>query len=334
MAALSTANPTLLDLARVLDPNGKVTTEIVEILTSVNEILDDMTWQEGNLPTGHRSTIRTGIPAPTWRKMYGFVTPNKGTTAQITDACGMLEAYSEVDKALVDLSGNAAAFRMSEDAAHVEGISQELADTLFFGNEGSEPEAFTGLAPRFNSLSAANGENIIDAGGTGSDNNSIWLCVWSPRSGFGIVPRGSKAGLQQRDLGEVTVTDVSGQTAGLYQAYRTHYRFDAGLCIRDWRYFVRIANIDKSDRTKDAATGADLSDLMFQAIRKVPNLAAGRPAFYMSRDMATFLGRQTSNLTKNSTLTAENVGGRVIERFHGIPVRRCDVLAANEARVT
>src|SRR3546814_305333 len=169
MTSLATTHPTLLDLTKRLDPNGKIDI-IAKILTQENSILEDMVFSEGNLPTGHRSTIRTGLPVPTWRKLYGGVQPSKSRTAQVDDACGMLEAYAEVDRKLADLNGNTAAFRLSEDRAHIEGIAQEMAQTTFYGNEGTEPEAFTGLAPRYNSLSAENGDNIVSAGGSGSDN--------------------------------------------------------------------------------------------------------------------------------------------------------------------
>jgi len=178
MATLSVVNPTLADVAKATDPDGKIAT-IVEILNETNEMLDDMVWVEGNLPTGHRTTIRAGLPAPTWRKLYGGVQPNKATNVQVTDTIGMLEAYAEIDKALADLNGNSAAFRMSEDRAHIEGMSQEFSSTLFYGNEGTAPEEFTGLAPRFNDNSGpANADNIILGGGSGSDNNSIWLISW------------------------------------------------------------------------------------------------------------------------------------------------------------
>jgi len=193
MTTLSVTNPTLLDLAKMLDPDGKVAT-IVELLNETNEILDDMTWMEGNLPTGHRTTIRTGIPEPTWRKLYGGVQPNKGTTVQVTDSCGMMEAYAEVDKALADLNDATAAFRLSEDRVHLEGMNQSLADALFYASEATTPEKFTGLAPRYNSTSAANGENIIKGGSSDTDNTSIWLVVWGPQTVHGIIPKGSKAG--------------------------------------------------------------------------------------------------------------------------------------------
>jgi hypothetical protein len=334
MATLSVRNPTLLDLAKASDPDGKIAT-IVEILNETNEILDDMTWVEGNLPTGHRTTIRSGLPAPTWRKLYGGVQPNKATNVQVTDNTGMLEAYAEIDKALADLNGNTAAFRFSEDRAHIEGMNQEMADTIFFGNEDTEPEAFTGLAPRFNSLTADNGDNIIDAGGTGTDNGSIWLVIWGPNTCHGIVPKGSTAGLQMNDKGQVTLEDASdGSNSGRMEAYRTHYRWDAGLTVRDWRFIVRIANIDRSNRTADASSGPDLPDLMFQATDLVPNMAMGRAVFYMDRDMRGFLRRQIPNATGLSTLTMENVGGKMLNAFQGIPVRRVDALSADEARIT
>lgn len=331
MATLSSDNPTLLDLAKITDPDGRIAS-VVEILNQTNEVLADMSWMEGNLPTGHRTTVRSGLPAPTWRKLYGGVQPNKSTTVQITDNTGMLEAYAEVDKALADLNGNTNAFRLSEDRAHIEGMNQEIAETLFFGNEGTEPEAFTGLSPRFNDLSAANADNIIDAGDT-ANLRSIWLVVWGPNTCHGIVPKGSQAGLQVNDKGVVTIEDVDGN-GGRMEAYRTHYRWDAGLTVRDWRYIVRIANIDKALLTADLSTGVDLSDLMFQAMDLVPNLSFGRPVFYMARDIRTKLRQQTADKVKNSTLTIENVGGVPLMSFHGVPVRRVDALAADETQVT
>ena len=332
MAVLADTHPTLLDLAKRSDPDGTIA-DIVEILNQVNEILLDMVWQEGNLVTGNRTTIRTGLPAPTWRKMYGGVQPTKSKTVQVTDNCGMLEAYGEVDKALADLNGNTAAWRLSEDRPHIEGMSEEIADKIFYGNEGTLPEAFTGLSPRFNLSTANNGANVIKADGAGSDNASIWLCVWGPNTGYGIVPKGSKAGLQMEDKGQVTIENIDGN-GGRMEAYRTHYRWDAGLTIRDWRYFVRIANIDKSNLTPDAATGSNLPNLMFQAIDRIPNLKAGRAAFYMERGVLTKLRQQSSAAVKQSTLTVEQVGGILETAFHGIPIRRVDRLAPDETLVS
>jgi hypothetical protein len=329
MALLPVSNPTMADVAKRLDPDGKIDT-IVELLESTNEVLTDLTVMEGNLPTGHRTTVRTGLPEATFRRMYGGVQPGRSTTAQITDNCGMLEAYAEIDKALADLNGNEAAFRLSEDSAHIEGMSQKMATTLFYGNEGVTPEAFTGLTPRFNSLSAQNADNIINAAGAGADNTSIWLCVWGPNTGHGIYPKGSQAGLKMEDKGQITVENVDG-AGGRMEAYRTHYRWDMGLSIRDWRYFVRIANIDVSDLNTIANT-KNLINWMVMAAERIPSFGKGRAAFYVNRTIREklrlgILERVASNLSW------ETVSGKRVMTFDDIPVRRTDALINAEAVV-
>lgn len=335
MAVLPITNPTLIDLANRLDPDGTVAM-LAELLTQQNEILEDMTWVEGNLLTGHKTKVRTGLPEPTWRQLYQGVQPTRSTSAPVTDTCGMMEAYSEIDAAEADLNGNTAEFRLSEDSAHFEGMNQSLANALFYASEKTEPQKFTGFSPRFNSLSAENGQNIITGGGSGSDNTSIWLVVWSPQSCFGIIPKGSKAGWQMTDKGKQTVQvfDSSGANTGKMEAYVTHYRWDAGLCVKDWRYVVRIANIDKSALTKDASAGADLVDLMVQAVERVQSISVGRPVFYCSRTVRSFLRRQTTNKTINATLSADNIAGKPALMLDGIPIKRCDVLAGDEATVS
>jgi len=330
MATLNTTNPTLADVANRLGPDGKIDPQIVEMLNETNEVLDDMTFIEANGFTEHKTTIRSGLPTGTWRKLNYGVQPEKSRTVPVKDSMGMLETYAEVDKALADLNGKSASWRLSEDRAFVEGLNQTMAQTLFYGDSSLDPEKFMGLAPRYNSLSAENGVNIVDGGGTGSDNASIWLIVWGPNTCHGIYPKGSSAGLDARDLGEDTLLDAAG---GRYQGYRTHYKWDNGLTLRDWRYVVRIANVDVSDLTKNASAGADLIDLMAQAIELIPNLGMGRPAFYMPRKLRSFLRRQIANKVAGSTLTMEEVGGKKVVAYDGVPVRRTDALLLTEARV-
>jgi hypothetical protein len=332
MSTLAATHPTLLDITKRLDPQGKIDT-IAEILSQTNEVLEDMVWLEGNLPTGHRTTVRSGLPTPTLRKLYGGVQPTKSRTVQVTDACGMLEAYAEVDKALADLNGNTGAFRLSEDRAHIEGMNQEFASTLFYGNESTEPEAFTGFGARFNDQAAENGGNILTSAADpdSTDNTSIYLVVWGPNTVHGIYPKGSKAGLNMEDKGQVTIENVDGN-GGRMEAYRTHYRWDCGLSVRDWRYVVRI-NIDQEDLVNNAASGPDLVDLLTQATELIPSLSMGRPAFYANRTVRSFLRRQIANKVAASTLTMEQVGGKHVTMFDGIPFRRCDAITNTEAGI-
>jgi hypothetical protein len=329
MATITSTNPTLADVAARLTQDGKVDPNIIEILTATNEILEDATFIEANGYSEHKTTVRSGLPSGTWRKLNYGVQPEKSRTVPIKDSMGMLETYAEVDKALADLNGNSAAWRLSEERAFLEGMNKNWAEKLIYGDSSQDPEQIMGLAPRYSSLSAENGGNIIDATGTGSDNTSVWLVVWGPNTCHAIYPKGSAAGIQTKDLGEQTLIDADG---GRYQGYRTHHKLDAGLTLRDWRYVVRIANIDVSDLKKDAASGADLVDLIVQALELVPNLSMGRAAIYCNRTIRSFLRRQLSN-KDNVNLTLETAGGKRVLAFDGVPVRRTDAILNTEARV-
>lgn len=317
----------LLDLAKRKDPDGKVAA-IVESMNETNEVLTDMQFKEGNLDNGNLSTIRTGLPAVTWRKLYGGVQPSKSTTEQVTDTCGMLEAYSEVDEKMMDMESDKAGYRFSEDLGFLEAMNQEQAKTLFYGDPKVDKSKFMGLAPRFSSLSAANGGNIINAGGAAA-RTSIWLVVWGANTVHGITPKNSGAGFKHKDLGAQTKTLADGS---MLQVVRTHYSWDNGLVVKDWKYVVRIANIDTSTLTKNKAAGADLTDLLVQASEMVPTLNAGKAAFYCNRTIRGFLRRQILN-TSNVYLSWESVAGKRILAFDDIPVRRCDQLVNNEAAV-
>src|SRR5215467_14178869 len=117
---------TYADWAKRLDDGYKIAT-IIELLSQTNEILLDMLAVEGNLPTGHKTTIRTGLPQATWRLLNYGVPNAKSTTAQVTDTCGNLETYSVIDKDIADLNGNTAEFRTSEAMAFIEGMNQQMA---------------------------------------------------------------------------------------------------------------------------------------------------------------------------------------------------------------
>ena len=334
MAEIGNLAVTLQDVAKRLDANGKVD-KIVELLTQSNEILEDMVFMEGNLPTGHKTTIRTGLPTVAWRLLNYGVPNSKSGTAQVTDTCGMMEAYAEIDKSLADLNGNTAEFRLSEDKAFLEAMNQEFCKTLFYGDTSVNPEKFVGLAPRYSALSGApSSENVISGGGS-SNLTSIWLYGMSDTTIHGIYPKGSVAGIKHTDLSAgmpegVTLTDANG---GKYQGYRTHYKWDCGLTVRDWRYAVRIANIDVTALTKNAASGADLIDLMTQALELIPNPGSVKLAFACNRKIRSFLRRQIQNKTVYN-LTAETVAGKRVVMFDGVPVRRCDQILSTETQVS
>lgn len=330
MSTLATNVLTLADWAKRLDPDGKVPA-IVELLAQTNEVLNDMQWKEGNLPTGERTTQRTSLPTAAWRLLNTGVTPSKSTTAQVDEATGILEAWSEVDKDLAMLNGNTQAFRLSEAQAFIEAMNQTMVSTMFYGNQGLTPEQFTGLAPRYNLSTGSNGQNILLGGGASgqTDESSIWLVVWGASSIFGIFPKGSKAGLIHEDLGECTIETTAGIAGTRMQGYRDHFQWKCGIAVKDWRYVVRIANLDFSDNNANFVT------LMIRAMYKVPSLNAGRAVFYMNRTIAARLDLlRFTNQQAGAGFTWENPDGKQLFSFRKIPIRIVDQLLTTESAIS
>lgn len=346
MATIGNVALTYADWAKRMDDGYKVA-RIIELLSQTNEILEDMMVVEGNLPTGHKTTVRTGLPQATWRLLNQGVPNAKSTTAQIVDTCGNLETYAVIDKDIADLNGNTAEFRLSEVKAFLEGMSQQIASTLIYGNQFVNPERFTGLAPRYSTSNTANSQtanNVLSGGGVNQTNTSIWIHVWGDDTAHATFPKGKITGLQHRDMGEWPVADAAGNT---YQAYRDHFKWEIGYVLRDWRYVVRIADIDITQLT--GVSAANLINLIVRGIYRLPTQPVsagtiqtsdtpevranmGRTIIYCNRVIRTYLDLQAMNKT-NVLLRIEEFDGKPITTFRGIPVRTCDAILNNEASI-
>ena len=337
--ALSNTNMTLADWAKRIDPEGRIPV-VAELLSQSNEILEDAVFKEGNLPTGERVVIRTGLPTVYWRALNQGIPSSKSTTAQVDEACGILEARSEVDKDLAMLNGNTAQFRLSEDSAFLEAMNQTQATTLFYGDPAEDPKQFLGLAARYSDKSSGgNKQNILDAGGSSTDNTSIYLVVWGDQTVYCPFPKGSKAGLVHEDLGEQTVYNSDGTRL---QALATRYQWKNGLVVKDWRYVVRIANIDVSDLIAQTGTQASTAStaiikLMARALYRIPNMAMGRAAFYMNRTVHS--GLSLAALDKSQYVLKINEGlsqygtPQSWLSFLGVPLRRVDAILNTESAI-
>ena len=337
-SVLTATNLSLIDVARRLDPDGSAA-NIAEIMAHYNEILDDIPFIEGNTETGMKTTVRSALPTATWRSLNQGVVRTKSTTNQIIENCGNLEAYSDVDKDLALMARDMRAFRFQEDKGHIEGMSQQMASALFYGDTSVYPDRFVGIAPRYYSLATTvqTYGQIIDALGT-TTLTSIYLVGWGSDTVHGIYPRGSKAGLVQEDLGEVTILDANVLP---YQGYRTHFQWKCGICVRDYRYIVRIANIDISalETAGDTSdTSANIIKHMSQALDKIPPAAASRLVFYCNQRVRAML--RVKFLSKSNTwVTLDQLQSpagitRPTLQFMGYPVRRVDEITNTETRIT
>lgn len=329
--------PNLVNVTKRLDPDGSIA-KIAELLEQSNPIIQDIPLVEGNLPTGHRTTIRSDTPLPTWRKLNYGVRPTKSETAQVDDSIGMLEAFSEVDKDLAMLNGNTAEFRMSEDTPHIEGMSQSMAETIFYGDTATDPDRFLGLSPRYSDLTLGDKPdanvgsehlpNIIDNGGTGDDLTSLWYIVWGESTVHGIYPKGSKAGLLTEDRGEVLLHDNDG---GRFIGFQSHYQWKMGLCVRDWRYIARVANIDLGGLDDEAAQQT-LYLNMIKAMHAVPAAGRNRGTFYCGAAVSAMLDFAAVE-KGNAALGMKEVFGEEVLSFRRRPIRECDAILENEAQV-
>lgn len=341
--------PNLVDWARRADPDGAIAV-IAEMLSQCNEILKDMIFQEGNLPLGHKTTVRVGLPQGVWRAANQGVPSSKSLTAQFQDSIGELQDYSIVDKSLAELNGNVAKFRYSEDMAHVEGLSQQIASGVFYLNEATTPTAFTGFAPRYNTVStttAKSAANVLDGGGTASANLSIWLVGWGDNTIFGIFPKGSQAGLVYEDKGDVVPAyDANGNR---FEAYTSLFQHKIGLCVKDWRYGLRIANVDTTTAGLQGVAPPDLFALMSRAVVRLPTASRRlsgitesdapddpvpgiSPAWYVNRTGREFMDIQAIR-DKNVLLSSKDYAGDPVMMFRDCPIRVVDALTNAEARV-
>lgn len=337
MAVIAQDVSTYADVAKRMDPGGGLA-GILEILNRANPMLTEMLTKECNDGTGHKTTVRTGIPQATWRLLNYGVPRVKTQTAAVRDSTGMLEVYAEIDKDLADLSGNASAYRLSEASGIMEGMSQQMASTMWYGNTLVNPERFTGFAPRYaDGLASrtASGANVFNAGGvTQATNTSAWLISWGDQASHALFPKGSKAGLSHRDLGEQTLLDGAG---GQYQGYRDHFKWDIGLTVRDWRQNARIANIDTA-QLSDATYTKNLIRMMIDASEALPidnedsNASGAKRVWYMPKVVRSALRWAIVNQLAGN-LSWETWQGKRVIMFDDVPVRRSDAILTTEAVV-
>lgn len=331
MATLGASFVDLIDIYKQQDGNGQYI-PIIEMLKEMNPILDDAIAVECNKGTSHLHTVRTGLPTVTWGKLYQGIPQSKSRTAQVEDTTGFVEGLSTIDQRLLDLSTNEGAVRLSEAMSYLEAMNQEVASKMFYGNTASDPEEFMGLSPRFNDKSASNGNQIIDAGGTGSDNTSIWFVTWGDNQTCLLYPKGTKAGVSREDMGKQRLTDGNGNA---YYGKEEKFTWHVGLAVKDWRYVSRIANVDVSDME---AGSVALYDFMRKAYYQLQNrrVAGGKLAIYCNRDVLEALDALATNAGASDNfvrLKPMEIEGKEVMSYRGIPIRETDAIVNTEARV-
>jgi len=343
--------PTLLDAASRSEPDGNIP-RIAEMMSQHNAIGGDMPYKEASEMTGHTFVFRSSIPTGAFRQ-YNQGTPyGKSTTAKARVGMAMLRGYSQIDRDLANHTGNAQRFRETEDIAFLEGMGQTIVQTLIYGNTMVDPTQFMGLATFYNTINTAvaqNAANVINAGGVGTDNTSMWLIGWGLQSIYGVFPRGSKAGLNMEDKGSIVPAyDSAGNR---FEAWTTWFGQDIGLVPEDWRYAVRIANIDTTAGPNGLAGASppDLFAYMANAIMLPPDTnmqlsgidgtdapaddSQKRWCWYTNRTLRYWLDIQSIR-NRNVLLTDKDYAGNPVTTWRGIQIDVVDRIINTEAALT
>ncbi len=323
---------------------------IAQLLAQSNELMYDMMYLEGNLPTGHLITQQTGLPTTYTRQLNQPVAVSRGQTAQVEEGMALFETWAEYDKDLIDLWGDKGQFLLEQSRGYIESMTQKFARTFWYGDPSVDSTQFLGMGPRYSTITAANAanaQNVINGGGTGNVNTSMWLLTFAPTALHGIYPRGSAAGIQHWVNPEYVVPGTAGVGGTRMRAHQEQWKLKAGLALWDWRWCGRLCNID-STNLKNQSGATDLTEGMIDLMYRLPSLAdpavetgnpmtsfapPGKRIFYCNRATRAALHKQMLNKTNNQFTMMDWYGQKVMA-FMNIPIRNSDQITNAEAALT
>ena len=314
------------------DNEGRLFRDIVETQVQTNKILQVLPYHPCNSGLTEKVGVRTALPKIAWRLINRGVKPSKSASKQVDFTTGTMEALAQIDEELMELNGNDPSFRMSENKAFQIAMNNEMAATMFYGDEKTSPAKFTGLSAYYYSLNntvvpAVYAEHTIDCGGTGNNLTSIWICCMGEQSMYGIFPAKTHAGFEYRDNGRVKSLDADG---GELYKYESQYKWRNGLALKDPRFVVRMCNIDVSTLTADKAT--DFINKMITGYNRIEDPSMGTMAIFCNRDMETYFDK-CAIMAPNVRLGLTDFGGKKITAFRGTPILRCDGILSTEEQV-
>lgn len=341
MSALGAELVTLADVAKSKDKQiGKV----AEVLVKENPMLNDIPYIPMNEKTIHKEDIRSALPEVYYRKANQAIPASKSTVEERTFTASHFESKSQMDEAVAKRGGadRVAYNRWNQAQGHIQAMGQEHASLVIYGSPDDSHLKSAGFMDVYSTVNTSNAETakqVIDGGGTGSDNTSILLVHWGELSVFGVYPEGTQAGLKRVDrsaggkLVPIPRLDSNGN-AGTIWGYEEQFEIDHGLVVKDYRQASRGCNIDVV-LLKSGVGAADLIDIMISMKYKIHNPEQGQGVWYVNSTIEAFLHKQSlTAVGAGAGLSYDNYQGKKILMFLGMPIRRSDALLNSEDRVT
>lgn len=326
----------MIDFIKQQGADGDVTADVINLLAELTPVFRNGWHAECNKTTSMMHNILTGLPAVAWGRLYKGIPQGKSSHAMVEDTTGFVEGRSNIDQRLLKLFAekNIAQMKMNENAAFLEAMAQEFETGFFYHDTTTDPDKFKGVAARYNKLATSGaGRQIVDAGGTGSDNTSIWFITWGDSQTSLIHPKGSSMGVEHEDHGAQRVTDADGNA---FYAEEHTWRLHVGCSVGDYRYNARIANIDVSDLR---AGSVPIFDFMRKAYYKLKsrNFPAGRQVIYCNADVMEVLDMLSANAGSSDNfvrLRPMEIEGKEWDTYKKIPIQETEALLNTEARIT
>lgn len=328
----------LLTMADVAKSKNKAIGKVAEVLMQHDPMLGDIPYMPMNEKTVHIETIRSGLPEVYYRKANQPIPPSKSTTEERSFSAAHFESKSQIDKMVAARGGKdrIAYNRWNQAKGHIQANAKEHAYLTIYGSPVDATEKTAGLMDVYSTLNSAvpTSKQIVDAGGTGSDNTSMLLVHWGEDAIFGVYPEGTQAGLKREDKGMVQIYGVDKNgNPGTFWGYEEDFEIDHGLVVKDYRQAARIANIDVTT-LKSGVGAADLIEASIYAAALIDTPSNGKGFWYVNRTIETYLMIQAKRqVSAGGGLTFENYQGQPVLHLHGRPVRRSDTLLNTESRV-
>jgi len=331
MAANSISQVNYASIMTNYHKDGETLLRQINSLTEVNDMLADAPVREANSIDSDQVSRVTVLPQPYWHKLGEGLTATVGHIQQGTEAIGMLRNQYRGNVEIVDKQANPSAYMERQETTYLEGMNQEIQNTMVYGDSGTAPEEFNGLDVRYGSIAAG---SVFNNGGSDSGNmTSVWLIQWDEYDCCTIFPKGSQGGLRRVPKGIHmfdTVDDAQGtvgSTKAKAEFYVTNFEWDTGMCIQDTRRVKRVANVHK---TRGNANQIDI-DVLIEARNNFKT--SGTVYLYAPLEVKT----QIQILAKdkgNVHYPPDMPFGKPVPYLLDMPIRQVDAIVTTETTVS
>ena len=326
-----TQRENLLLAARMTHNNEII--DVAEVLNEVNDVVQDAPMTRANDITSHVVSRRTALPTSSIVKIGEGWSATVGLLQQARETIMAVKARYQCPEDVMRLQSNPAKYRMQQERAYIESISQSFSNLLIgdaVNEVAAEPEEFEGFAMRY-PVSATDSVILNGASsGGGASTTSIYFVQWGPGKCYLIYPRNTEGGgVRKQDKGLINTQSESTYSSTAYNwSYVTEFSWEVGLAIEDTRSVKRLANISTVSATDSNTLNEDNIITLRNAYK-----TAGTIYMYCNKEIFT----QIQILAKdkgNVHWGPDSPFGRPQLYFLDMPIRRCDAILNTEAIIS